>query len=122
MAFTGAATVTQLADDIVLITGLSLAAGPTSGTISLSAGTGDVKTAASFKIQDRKYPGNATALTRQQLLRVWADKQATAPAAASAVVCINSGADTDAGWLCTVTNIDAGNASGALNIYVQILK
>ncbi len=119
MAFTGTAAITQLSDKKVLITGLSLAASA-AGTISLQAGAGEQKPAASFDFNPWKYLAGS-AITREQGIRVSAVKAAATPVAASSISIVYSGADTDAAALWTLTNTDAANASGALKIYLEIL-
>lgn len=120
MAFTGTATITQLSDKKLVITGLSLAASA-AGTISLQAGAGEQKAPTSFDFNPWKYLPSGATITRAQGIRVTTVKAAATPVAASSISIVNSGADTDAAALWTLTNTDASNASGALLIYMDIL-
>lgn len=121
MAFTGTAAITQLSDKKALITGLSLAASA-AGTISLAAGAGEQKLASTFDFNPYRYLPAGGVITRAQAIKIMVVKAAATPVAASSVSIVKSGADTDAAFLATLTNTDAGNASGALEIWIELFE
>jgi len=109
MAFTGAAVFQKLADNLVRVTGLSLAAAA-AGTISLFEGAGEVKLPDNFNISPYSDVDLAeavevsltptTSVVNGQKVRV----NKTLPAGA---------------LLVTLTNDDAANASPGLEIYLR---
>lgn len=119
MAFTGTATVKQVSDSIVRITGLSLAAGA-SGTIGLSGATGTTPGAtlpASFKAVPYAY--NSSNVPLADALEVTALPAATGVATAIPTAIVKSGT-TEADWRATITNTHASLATPNLEIMVKL--
>lgn len=117
MAFTGTATITQISDSIVRITGLSLAAGA-SGTIGLFPATGTApgaKTPQAF--QPAVYEYGATSVALSDSIDVTTKPAATGVATAIPISVVKSGTTT-ADWRATLTNTSATD-SPALEIYVR---
>lgn len=106
MAFTGTATITKVADDLVLLEGLSLAAGA-NGTISLSGGGGDEELPAAFQ------PSAYSDVDLSESLKVSVHKVATSTAA------LDLFWDTTTAGLTTITNDDGVNATPNLKIWVR---
>lgn len=116
MAFTGAATIKLVSDGIVRITGVSLAAGA-SGTISLSAGAGDVKCPANVEFQPYKASDGST-VGADDAVDVTV-KAANASATPSANPGVTKTGTTAAAFLATITNNNQGSATSGLEIYVK---
>jgi len=114
MAFTGVATIKQIADDIVRITGLSLAHGA-SGTISLSGGAGAVLLPAAFQPEPYGYEGATVSL--QDSIDV-TTTPATAVATAIPIQVAKSGTTLE-DFLVTLTNNHGATDSPGLEIYVK---
>jgi hypothetical protein len=109
MAFTGAAVFEQVSDNIMRISGLSLAS-TVNGTLSLSTGAGAVKMPASF--QPRPY-GSVDLIEG-----VWLTYEAATTAINA--IRLRTVKTLPAGeLLITITNDDAANASPGLIIYVH---
>lgn len=106
MAWTGTATITKVADDLVLLEGLSLAAGAV-GTISLFGEGGDEELPDAFNPRDYRD------VDLSESLGVRIHKAATSAAA------LDLFWDTSTAGLTTVTNDDGVNATPALKIWVR---
>lgn len=121
MAFTGTAVVKQVADNLVRITGLSLAAEGGSGTIGLfeSSGTPGVRLPAGFKPRDYDRPDAAPLVSLQDSLQVWF-VYADPGTVANAIAVVKTGT-TPEDFVATMTNstIQEGGDSGELEIYVR---
>lgn len=118
MAFTGTAVVTQISDQMVRITGLSLVAGA-AGTIGLPGATGStpgVTLPAGFKAEHYTYGANAVAF--QDAIEVSAQAAATGVATAIPVAIVKSGT-TQADFRATLTNTHATLATPNLEIMVR---
>jgi hypothetical protein len=115
MAFTGTAVVKQIADGIVRITGLSLAAGA-AGTISLSGGNGAVKCPAGFQPGEYVYGGATIGL--DDSIDVTALPAAVGVATAIPVSVVKT-AQGPTAWLATITNTHGTTATPNLEIYVK---
>jgi hypothetical protein len=116
MAFTGTATIKQISDSMVRITGLSLASGAT-GTIALSAHTGatpDVVLPASFKTEHYAYLSSN--VTFQDAIDC--QVQAGAAAAAFQLPAVIKSGTTTADFRVTLNNAFA-SATPAMEIYVR---
>lgn len=100
MAFTGAGTLTPLGYNQIMITGVSLAAA-TAGTIGNTADLG----------ADVKLPAGHAPLTVEDVVVV---NQVVAGAVQPFTVA-KSGSPVRA----TITNVDGGNASGGLEIWIR---
>lgn len=117
MAFTGTATIKQISDSIVRITGLSLANGA-SGTVALSAHTGatpDVVLPDSFKTVHYAYLGSNVPF--QDMLQ--ADVVAAAGAASFQLPAVIKSGTTTQDFRFTFTNAFA-SATPALEIYIKL--
>jgi|SRR5262245_11223323 len=117
MAFIGTATVVQVSDSIVRITGLSLAAGA-SGIIGLADHTGaavDVALPDSFNPRPYEYGGSVVGLS--DIIHVTAEPAATGSSFQPASVA-KSGSTT-ASWRATLSN-GFGSGTPTLEIYVKI--
>lgn len=101
MAFTGTATITVLGTRIARLTGISLAAGA-SGTISGSGGAGDETLPSSFP---------ALSVNEAMVSAVQVASGATSP-----IVIAKAGSPA----VITVENTDGGNATGGLEIYIEM--
>lgn len=116
MAFTGTATVAQVSDNLVRITGLSLA-GSAAGTIGLTGATGTapgVTLPASFQPAPYEYGGDVVALADSiQCTAQYADT-----AADPVALFIAKTGTTVADFRITVTN-DTGSASSGIEFYVR---
>lgn len=110
MAFTGSATVTSLGTLVVRITGLSLAASA-SGTVGLTGGGSNVSLPTNFPSTP---DAGAGSLTMADLVDV-RFQRATGGTQASFL----DVSKTATPFVITITNPDAVNASGPLEIYVQ---
>lgn len=117
MAFTGTATIHQISDREVRITGLSLASAA-SGTIGLfgNSGSPGVRLPAAFKPQAYVY-GEAT-VTLSDSLDVTNQPDAIGTATAIPVATVKSGT-TEADWIATLTNTHGSTATPALEIRVR---
>lgn len=116
MAFGGTIVVTQISDQIVRISGATLAA-TTSGTIGLFGATGtapDIRLPESFKPLPYTYSDNA-ALALSDFIEITAT---AAGASGQTLIGIVKTGTTDAAWRTTVLNT-FGSASGVLDIYVK---
>lgn len=118
MAFTGVATTKLVADGIVRITGLSLAAGAT-GTISLSVGTGQVKCPAEVIFKPYVAADGGTVGSVDAIDVSVKSADAGAPSAVSVSV-VKSGGPDAASFLATLQNQNSGSASANLEIYLKI--
>jgi len=101
MAFTGAATITTLGTRIARLTVFSLAAAA-SGTISGAGGGGDETLPAAF-------PAMTMDLAMVRIVQ-------EAAGATSPIVAVKAGTPA----VITITNTDAGNATGALEVYIEM--
>lgn len=118
MAFTGIATIKQISDREVRITGLSLASGA-SGTIGLAPATGgapDVKLPAAFQPEPYAY-GSAT-VQLQDSLEIVAAVAAIGVATAVPIAVVKTGT-TPGDFRGTLTNTSGSLASPNLEIYVK---
>lgn len=106
MAFTGTASITKVAGDLVVIEGLSLAAGA-NGTISLNGGGGDVELPADFQ------PSDYGDVDLSESLKVECHKVAASTAT------LDLFWDTTPAGLTTITNDDGVNATPTLKIWVR---
>jgi hypothetical protein len=116
MAFTGTATVVLVADNLVRITGLSLA-GAAAGTISLAEGTGaGVELPAAFK--PRPYvSGDDSAVSLIDSVEV-SMNVVTAVTTLVPITVVKTGT-TLATFLITFTNTTVATASAGLEIYIR---
>ena len=120
MAFTGTATIKQVAQDIVRITGLSLGAGA-NGTIGLFNATGSapgVRLPEAFKPDHYTFGGDVVALSDSIMVVV---NLSTTPPSESTLFAIEKSGTTEEDWRATITNT-FGSASGGIEIYVTIHK
>lgn len=118
MAFTGTATVVQVSDSIIRITGLSLVAGA-SGTIGLFGATGStpgVTLPASFQAKHYSYLGNDVPFAAS--LAVTALPAAVGVATAIPTAVVKTGT-TVADFRATITNTHGSLATPALEIEVK---
>lgn len=115
MAFTGTATIHQVSDKRIRITGLSLAGGA-NGTIGLNgnSGTPDVRLPATF--QPEPYDYNGTTVTLADSIKVDVDPVATT--ADFEQVAVAKTGTTDADFLITVSNGFASVTPG-LEFYIE---
>lgn len=112
MAFTGVAVVKRVSDNMVRITGLSLAAGAT-GTISQAAGAGAVK------FPDGMPPWTAyEAVTLQDAVEVSTNPASDVSNFAIPIRVTKTGVDAS-NFLITLENDAAATASANLDIYVK---
>jgi hypothetical protein len=109
MAFTGAAVFEVVADGLVRITGLSLANGGVSGVIGL-AGSG-----LEVELPEQFQPSDYADVTLSESVQVSIQRSSNE---ANAMVIQVVKADGPP-FSITLTNNDAANASGALEIYVR---
>lgn len=118
MAFTGTATIVQITDRELRITGLSLAAGA-SGTIGLDGKTvaPDVRLPAGFQPQVYVGPSGAQ-VALSDSIDVTNKPAATGTATAIPVSTVKTGTD-DTDWVATLTNTHGSTATPALEIYVK---
>jgi hypothetical protein len=116
MAFTGAAVVTLVADNLVRITGLSLL-GAAEGTIALDeAVAAGVNLPAAFK--PRRYVnGIATTVSLQDNIEI-SMVAVTAVTTLVPIQVVKTGS-TLAGFLITMTNTTVATASAGLEIYIR---
>lgn len=117
MAFTGTATIVQVSDSIVRITGLSLA-GAASGIIGLADHTGaavDVALPDGFNPQP--YVHNGATINLNDMLDV-STNPATSLADSRPPAIVKTGTTT-AAWRATLSNAFASATTG-LEIYVKI--
>jgi len=116
MAFTGTATVTLVADNLVRITGLSLA-GAAAGTIALfEAAAAGVNLPAAFK--PRTYvSGVAEAVTLQDDIEV-SMNVVTSVTTLVPIKVVKTGT-TLANFLITLTNTTVATTSAGLEIYIR---
>lgn len=120
MAFTGVAVIKQVADNLVRITGLSLAAEGVTGTIALfeSLVVPGVRLPEGFQPRVFSRPNNSN-VSLQDSVQVYFTYEDTG-ASADAISVVKTGDDpTD--FLITMTNNAAveGGDSGDLDIYVR---
>ena len=117
MAFTGTATIKQVSDRIVRITGLSLAAGA-AGTIGLFGSTNSpgVRLPDAFKVTH--YEAEGSDVPFSDALDVSAKDAAVGMATAIPVAVVKTGT-TQADWLATITNTHGSLATPNLEIYVK---
>jgi len=118
MAFTGTAVVTQVADNLVRITGLSLGSGA-AGTIGLNGATGTapgVRLPGEFKTEPYAYLGDNVPL--QDAVQCYQQPAATGVAVAIPVSVVKTGT-TREDFRITLTNTHASTASPDLEIYVK---
>lgn len=118
MAFTGTATVKQISDSVVRITGVSLAAGA-SGVIALTGETGtppDIVLPASFKTEHYAFLGANVPFA--DALDVTAKSAAIGVATAIPVAVVKTGTSL-ADFRATLTNTHGSLATPNLEIYVK---
>lgn len=116
MAFTGSATIVEVAERKFRITGLSLAASA-AGTISFTPGTGAVKfTAPNWT----PYNTGEGAVSLQDAIQVTAGPAGSASAATAVPARIVKAGTTQADFTITITNDDGAAATSALEIYVEL--
>jgi hypothetical protein len=117
MAFTGTATVQQISDNIVRITGLSLAAGA-NGTVGLfgNAGTPGVRLPDAFN--PAPYVAEGVSVPLAASLDVTVAPAAVGVATAIPYAVVKSGT-TASDFLATITNTHGSLASPNLEIYVK---
>jgi len=116
MAFTGTATVKLVADNMVRITGLSLAAGA-QGTISFAAGSGQVKLPANVEYMAYKV-SDGTTVQASDSVDV-GSKLADSTFGAVAPIAITKVGVGATDFLATLTNQSLASATGQLEIYVK---
>ncbi len=118
MAFTGSATIKQIADNICRITGLSLAAGA-SGVIGLTGKSvaPDVTLPSTFVWTSYAYEGSAVTMQDAISCDVWAGAVGVATAIPVAIVKTGT---TKADFAITLTNTHGSLATPNLEIYVKI--
>lgn len=117
MAFTGTATVTQISDSIVRITGVSLAASA-SGTIGFQANaSANVKLPSAFGANAQLYTYGGATLSLIDIVSAEANSVA-APSGLTAFG-ISKAGTAQATFAITVLNT-FGSASGGLEIYVRL--
>lgn len=116
MAFTGVATVKLVADGIVRITGVSLAGGA-AGTISFSAGTGQVTCPANCEVGAYVASDKGSVPLSDSVDVSVKSADAAAPSGINVSV-VKTGA-TPALFLATLTNQNAASSTGSLEIYVK---
>jgi hypothetical protein len=117
MAFTGVAAFQLLADNQCRITGLSLAGGA-AGTISLAGGSGQVVLPAEFHAAQYTGPVAGVIVPTQASIDVkTADADTTTPKGASIRIVKTGQSTTD--FLATLTNMNTGSVSPALEIYLK---
>lgn len=117
MAFTGTATVEQISDAIVRVTGLSLSGGA-SGTIGLAGHTGSapgVSLPAAFQPEPYKY--GSVAVSLQACIDVSAKPADTSSADFQEVAVVKTGTN-QGDWRATLTNTFA-SATPGLEIYIR---
>ena len=107
MAWTGTATITKVADNLVRITGLSLAASA-AGTIGLFGGSGDES------LPDNFNPVPYDDIDLAEAIQAW-----YVPAATVANALLVSITKAASPFLVTFTNDDGVNATPALEIYLR---
>jgi hypothetical protein len=121
MAFTGTATIKQISDRMVRITGLSLASGA-SGVIALattdSPPGGSVVLPASFKPGAYTYSANVS-VGLQDCIEVTALPATTGVATAIPVSVVKTGT-TPAAFVATLTNTHGSLATPNLEIFVRL--
>ncbi len=118
MAFTGVAVVKQVAENVVRITGLSLA-GAAAGTISLHKGTGQVvlpRDCDQWAPYDDKFSTGKVEM--DDAVQVYINR-AGVEAVAVPVQQVKTGGSDPTTFLITLTNSTAGTATAALEIYVR---
>lgn len=115
MAFTGVAVIKQVADNMVRITGLSLAGGA-AGTISLNAGAGQVKCPANFEFTPYTIAGST--VTSADAIDV-SVKTADLAGPSAVNVAVTKAGTVASDFLATLTNLNSGSSSGNLEIYVK---
>lgn len=118
MAFTGSATVKQVSDRIVRITGLSLAAAA-SGTVGLFGATGTppgVTLPEQFQTEHYEYLGSNVPFA--DAIEVTAQAAATGVATAIPIAIVKTGTTT-ADFRATITNTHATLATPDLEIMVK---
>lgn len=117
MAFTGTAVVTQISDQVVRITGLSLASAA-AGTIGLfpNGGTPGVRLPQAFKPTPYTYDEAVVGLS--DTIEVLVQNAATGVATAIPVAIVKSGTNA-LGFLATITNTHGSLATPNLEIYVR---
>lgn len=113
MAFTGAAVVKKVAENLYRITGVSLASGD-SGTIGL---TGHATAEVELPQTDDWQP--YADVTLQDAIQCWCAPVADVSAFAVPIRIVKSG-DTNDDFLITLTNDAAATNSAALEIYVRL--
>jgi hypothetical protein len=122
MAFTGVAVVKQVADNLMRITGVSLAAEGATGTIALFeklAPAPDIRLPAGFKPRAYDYPDGAPDVSLQDSVQV-SIIYTNGGAVYEAISVVKTGTNPE-DFLITLTNNAAveGGDSGALEIYVR---
>src|SRR5262245_9985039 len=115
MAFTGTATVKQISDGIVRITGLSLAAGA-AGTIGLHGNSGTPGVTLPTAFQPAPYEYAAAVVPLQDSIECLVQEAATGVAVVVPLSVVKTGT-TNADFLITITNNGAA-ASPNLEMYV----
>ncbi len=117
MAFTGSATIVQVSDRQVRVTGLSLAAGA-SGTIGLHEKTvpADVSLPAAFAPRPYDMPESSTPVALQSSVKVTVDSEN--PGAVQMPIGIVKTGTTPLDFVATISN-PGGDVTGNLEIYVE---
>ncbi len=117
MAFIGTATVKQISERLVRITGLSLAAGA-AGTIGLFGSTGSpgVELPEQFKTLHYAFLGSNVPFA--DAIEVTAQPAAVGTAVSIPVAVVKTGT-TVAGFLATITNTHASTATPNMEIMVR---
>lgn len=118
MAFTGTATVVQVSDSIVRITGLSLGGGA-SGVIGLADHTGSaVDVALPDGFNPSPYVHDGTTISLSDMLDVTAQSAASPIAGFTGIAVAKTGTTTPT-WRATLTCAFASGSPG-LEIYVKL--
>lgn len=115
MAFTGSATVVQVSDRKVRVTGLSLA-GSAAGTISLHGGTGQVTLPAGFA--PSPYTNSEGAVVAMQDSVEVSLVPVTAITTLVPISVVKTGT-TPTDFLITLTNTTSATASAGQDIYIE---
>ena len=109
MPFTGTAVFEEVADDLVRVTGLSLAAAGANGNFGLAGDAG-----AEIELPARFQPRDYGDVTLSESVQV--DIQRTSNEANALVLQV---VKTEGPFRITITNNDAANASGDLEFYIR---
>ncbi len=116
MAFTGSAVVKQVADNLVRITGLSLA-GAAAGTIGLHGNSGSPGVVLPAGFQPKPYVSEGGPVSLQDSLEITMVPVTSIPTLVP-IKAVKTGTDnTD--FLFTLTNTTSGTASALVEIYIR---